>query len=600
MSVVKIPLFAGMVPAMDKHLIDDKNAQLAHNTWLYSGALQGFPEAVKIATLLPDTNFAFRIPLNDEDQMDLTSSFWMQFFDINTDVITAPSAGDSFERHYWTSPSQAPTYNTKARILAGQPPFLLGLPSPGPITVAVTPGVSVDLVTRAYVSTLVTAYGEEGPINEPFLCEEDPEDSTFTVTVAGVLATDMGTDRNVTKIRVYRTIVTEQGTANYYLVKELTALTTTQNFVDTMTDFQLASEPILQSTNWIAPPNLEGWAVMPNGIVIGYLGRDLYFCEPYRPHAWPAAYGITIAFEVVGIGVIGQTAVICTKGNPYTASGVNSFAISTAMLASFEPCLAKGSIVPTEEGVYYMSPNGLILVGPGGAQNITKQFITRDRWNELMGELSANAGRFGAAYVAYNGIISEVFQADAFQHDEVTPTLNAFQSAGGQGPSEGFSVDPGNVNMGFVQLQDDAVVRNVTNDYYSSELFLIREGGVYWHNQKPGFKRVPYLWKSKVFQAPVMTNLSAFKLYFDDDPSYDMLAPQNFDINQVYDPVSQKGVVRCWADGRHILTYEIRTPGELFRIPSGFKADFWEFEFEAIVRIKNFQVATTVKELSNA
>ena len=45
------------------------------------------------------------------------------------------------------------------------------------------------------------------------------------------------------------------------------------------------------------------------------------------------------------------------------------------------------------------------------------------------------------------------------------------------------------------------------------------------------------------------------------------------------------------------MTRELRETGELMRLPSGFKADFWQIELEAVVSIDSVQMATSVKEL---
>jgi hypothetical protein len=58
------------------------------------------------------------------------------------------------------------------------------------------------------------------------------------------------------------------------------------------------------------------------------------------------------------------------------------------------------------------------------------------------------------------------------------------------------------------------------------------------------------------------------------------------------------GIVRVFADDRLVYQREIRTPGELFRLPSGFKAMWWQIEIEARVQINNVETATTAKELS--
>lgn len=57
------------------------------------------------------------------------------------------------------------------------------------------------------------------------------------------------------------------------------------------------------------------------------------------------------------------------------------------------------------------------------------------------------------------------------------------------------------------------------------------------------------------------------------------------------------GTVKVYADGRLILTRNLLTSGEQIRLPSGFKAQFWQIEFEARVKIYSVQMATSAKEL---
>jgi hypothetical protein len=590
MVALKIPVFAGMVPSIDPHLLSDQNAAFARDTWLYSGALEGIPEKVELHTLLnPAATVAFRIPLNDGDPTYLYASRWMEFENANTDFIQAPVSGDQFRRFYWASSSQVPSYNTLARIIAGQPPFLLGIQQPADNTVVASGGSSTTNVSRAYLTTMVSEYGEEGPASDPFLINGKIDD-TFAVTVPGVDAGDLGTVRNIKKIRIYRTITSSAGTATYYQVAELDALTTTQVYNDTMTDAVLSSKPILESTAWTAPPDLEGMMVMPNGIVAGFEGKNLYFSEAYRPHAWPAAYGISLEHNIIGFGIIGQTLVVCTDGNPYTASGVNPASITTSKIAAFEPCLSKGSILSTEEGVYYTSPTGLILVNSGYAQNITKQFISREGWNAIVNRAKVNAGRVGSAYYAYGTGVQRAVQSDAFQN-------NAFQVETSAGSTDGFLLDPTNTNVGFVVLGETSDIKSLKNDQFSGELLIVKDGKVWWLNQNPGYIKEPYVWRSKIFQTPFLKNFAAYKIYFYDPADTTFTQPQNFNINQIFNPATQYGVIRVFADNVLVSAQEIRVPGELHRLPSGFKASFWQIEIEARVKVKSFQMATSVKEL---
>jgi hypothetical protein len=593
MVALKLPVFAGMIPSLDKHALSEKNAAFSENTWLYSGALTGVPKPVFLHELVnPNATKAFRIPLPTTDGSYIHSGYWVEFENSNTCFLSAPVASDTFKRYYWASPSTVPMYNTAQRIIDELPPFLLGLP-PGPsMTVTPAGGSSPTLVSRAYVTTLVSAYGEEGPAGVPFLINGKLDD-TFTVDINGIDPDDMGVNRNVTNIRLYRTITSNQGTTTYYLLHTFTADEDPQTYADTTTDAALASGSILESTAWTAPPNLKGMVMLANGIVAGWVNNEIWFSEPYRPHAWPAAYSLTLDFDIVGMGVVNQTLVICTEGSLYTASGVNPASITTSKLAAFEPCLSFGSIVSSEEGVYYASPNGLILVNAGVAQNVTKDAISKDEWAKIAKDSArVRSAKLGQAYFAFgvgtSRTFSSAFDEDFVQNETVT------------GTAKGFLLDVFNSNAGVNYLRISTPVENVMNDVLSSELFAIIGNNVYWFSQEPEYEMQPYTWKSKTFQLPSAKNFAAFKCYFTPPKNYVPNPTPNYTVGQVFNPEAQIAVVNVYADGTLVASRELIKSGELHKLPTGFIAEFWEVKIEARVRIHNFQMATSVKELSIA
>ena len=71
----------------------------------------------------------------------------------------------------------------------------------------------------------------------------------------------------------------------------------------------------------------------------------------------------------------------------------------------------------------------------------------------------------------------------------------------------------------------------------------------------------------------------------------------NNNLVQTYNPTAQYGIVRFYADNNLIATRELRRSGEQLRLPSGFKSDYWQIEFEGTVHVYSIQVATSAKEL---
>jgi hypothetical protein len=164
--------------------------------------------------------------------------------------------------------------------------------------------------------------------------------------------------------------------ASFFLVAEQDC--TINFYKDTIEDDEVSSNALLESFAWTPPPeDLKGLVVMWNGIIAGWRENELWMSEPYRPHAWPASYTLTMEYPIVGLGVSGQTLVVCTVGYPAVVSGALPEHMGTAKVAVFEPCVSRGSILSSDAGVLFVSHNGLIAVTQKGATNITKDLVTR-------------------------------------------------------------------------------------------------------------------------------------------------------------------------------------------------------------------------------
>jgi hypothetical protein len=113
-------------------------------------------------------------------------------------------------------------------------------------------------------------------------------------------------------------------------------------------------------------------------------------------------------------------------------------------------------------------------------------------------------------------------------------------------------------------------------------------------------QREPFVWRSKVFQAGQKKNFQAAKIFFTVLPNTPTLNPiEVIGLNQTLQG-DQYGLFRVYANGELVMCRELRLSGEQFRLPSGFKADFWQFEVEARVQIDNLQMATSPTELQAA
>lgn len=585
MSAIKISAFGGMIPAQDDRLLPENNAALTRNCCLDSGALQGMHNTIDVHTLAnPNANCVFRIPLIAQDRNHIPASFWMEFADADTDVLRTPIANDSYDRYYIVSPSTVPKYNTRARILNGDASFTLGIPAP-----TTAPGVSPSggvgaSQARAYVYTWVSVYGEESAPSPPTLVTGKVDDTwSITMTAVGAVATG----RNLDRVRIYRTVTGSSGIASYFFVAEQVISDTT--YSDTLPDTTVSAANALASFDYAEPPSgLEGIVQMPNGMIAGWYGNELCFCEPYLPHAWPLAYRLSFAHNIVGLGVIGQTVMVLTEGFPYAVSGVHPSSMASAQINSQEPCTSRGSIVSTQLGVLYASPNGLALAAPGAVQNASALITTKDKWNTLIEPSRLRASRISQSYYAWGTSGGGVFEETAFEE-------TAFAQTDYTGAYDGVYLNLTDPRVAWAQLYNTMVLRNVITDVWTGETFIIREGTVYWIDFASTTFNESYLWRSKIFQTLNYKNLGVVRVVFDEDASIsqttrDTANPQTL-VNNKY------GVVRAYANGTLVMSREMRTSGEVLKLPSGFKANFWQFEIEANVKVYSLEVAGSAKEL---
>jgi len=595
MSTARMAPFGGMVPAVDDTLLQSTNSSLAKNTWLYQGSVWGLPTPKLIHTNADATiTKVYRIPNNYTDPVHFSDSLWLEFSNLDTDVIRSVVIDDQFDRYYWASSSSAPRYNTLERIAAGNTganaPFLLGIPQPGTPTLVITSGGSSTQRSTAYVTTYVSAYGEEGPVSNP-VDGTGKVDAIWTLTLPAPAAGDLGTDRNLTNVRIYRTVTGTDGTTTFFFVAELPIATTT--YADSASDATVSLNEILSSTTWSGPPDdLQGWVTLTNGMIAGWRQNELWFCEPFRPHAWPARYTVTTEYPIVALGVLGQTLVVTTQGIIYTATGVDPSSISLVKLPGILPCTSRGSVVSAPDGVYFSSPQGLIVVSPGGVLNVTKELIHKDKWTAYVKTSTLRAARLSNSYYAFGSSRFGVFDIDAFDN-------NAFAQEDFSGAKNGVLIDPTSASVAFNILTSEDAIVNVMADAWSDEVFIVRDGKTWWLDiGDPAVSRDPYTWRSKKFQAEDKKNFSVMKTFFKDITwaGFTLNPTPVVDINQQLAD-DQYGLVRLYADDRLVWARELRVSGEQMRLPSGFKADFWQWEIEARVEVTSMQAATSVTDL---
>jgi hypothetical protein len=320
-------------------------------------------------------------------------TYWIPFYDKSARCSRGPLVNDLYNRYYWTQDGQGLRYATLDSLELDSWTTGLDVGVPPPL---LKPSVKVDsnkepVVTRAYVYTYESVYGEEGQPSPPALATGSDAGEWTLEGMAAAPQAD-GKIRRLLKKNIYRTI-TANGTADYHFVDSIGLNET--SFVDRWPTDVVALNFTLESEDWAEPPEgLSGLVEHPNGFFVGFVGRDLHFSQPYRPHAWPEGYTLSTLADIVGIGIFGTTLVVCTDSFPYLATGVHPRAIALTKNDTAEPCVSRYGIVSMPFGVYYPSPNGLILASSRGLVNATKELMTKEEWQGRYQVQAFDAARY--------------------------------------------------------------------------------------------------------------------------------------------------------------------------------------------------------------
>jgi hypothetical protein len=389
--------------------------------------------------------------------------------------------------------------------------------------------------TRVYTFTHVNSFGEE---STPY-SETDMTPSTEDVypgeSVVVTLPTAAVTNVNVTKKRIYRSAA---GTANtsFFFVAEVPLATTT--YTDSLDGDDL--NEVLPSLTWVQPPTtLKGLVGMPNGVMVGFSGNDVYFSEPFRPFAWPIQYIQTVGYPIVGLGVIDTTVVVLTQGRPYFIQGSHPGSSVMVEADINQACLSKRSIVSMGNAVFYASPDGLVGLSPGGSAVVTESMFDKYTW-QAMGP----AALLGCMYEnKYVGFLDATSGNGGFVYDMKAKTWNFH----------------------------NIYVTGAYNDLKNDALYLVQNNEL---SKWDSGTALSYIWKSKKFTFPEPKSFACYRVQAEGYPI----------------------TTKIYRDGTEIVSLSV-TDDSLRRLPAGLGTD-WEFQLEGNKEVYNVQLAQSPQELN--
>lgn len=597
MPAIKIEGFSGLSPRTGKTQLQDNQAQLARNVRLQSGEIRPWRKEV----FIQDAQVASAGTIYK--MAGPSDSVWVSWGS-DVDVVSSPLADTSDYRIYYTGDGVPKKTNwSLATTGTGNYPRAwrhMGVPAPAAAPTLSSSGGSTP-ETRAYVYTYVSTFGALKEESAPSPAATVSTMATgATVTVNGFSAAPTS-GYNITHIRIYRTVTGGTETV-YKFVAEITI--GTASYADTKAVTALGNE--LETTYYNEPPTgLKGLVSMANGILAGFVGNSVYFCEPYQPHAWPVTYILNTEFPIVGLGVYGTTLVVCTTMNPYLISGTHPATMSQEKLSMTQACVSKRSIAFDQNGVLYASPYGLVAIGPGVQDVISTPIMTYTEWQEL-NPVSIVAKLYGNMYMGFYSTTEEQMAAVLTRGDE--PAMTTFDF-----PASAVYVDRSTGEL-FACSSEDNKIYHLDGDPLNKNIFE---------------------WRSKRFIMPRPINFSCMQANADfeavqDASTYNDTVAQVTASNAATYAYGQSNgplygefnwvmwgerqwngsamvevpdaadvrytTVIVYADGEQVFSAPITSMTPV-RMPAGFTARRWEIYISGNMDVMSVALATSISEL---
>lgn len=454
--------------------------------------------------------------------------------------------------------------------------------------------VDKDKLTRLYVYTFVTSFGEESAPSLPSNLVEWQDG--MTVTLSGFEAAPAG--RAITKQRIYRSQTSSSG-GNMFLIAERDA--STSDFIDNIKIDDFA-EP-LPSTDWNPPPDdLQGLVEMPNGMMAGFSGKEICFCEPYHPHAWPIKYRLTVAYQPMALGAFGTTLAVMTDGVPYVMSGTAPENMVQEKIELNLPCINARGVVDLGYAIAYPSHDGLVSIGSNGPKVITAGLMSREDWLAT-GPATFVAGQYNAKYFASYSYL-----------DSSGVELNGT-----------FIIDMTGTEMFLTRTSSRA--SSCFYDLKESALYMLQGNSIVQYDAL-GKPNEVMTWRSKLFVLPTPTNFGVIKIESGDKTSsaeQDAIDEMNAEIqaeNEILFALPSIGgelnggalnvypvngdmlghpepagfiSVSIYADKK--LVAVVSKMDRECRLPAGFEAHLWEIQVNGTREVSQITLARTGKEL---
>lgn len=549
--------FKGMVPRLDRHLLNEGYAELALDVNLWHGTIKPFREKLLCHTMKQTTKSVF-----------FDECCWKEF-----DKCV------EFTRLNASCPRQVVTglfdYPAAACSDECEPKWIrLGVPTPrsAPNVEVLDPlkepadcdssnfidGVQYARTARTYVYTYVNECCDEGPPSLP--SEVIDVDDGGRVMISGFETPPA--EYGVTHIRLYRLVsgfdqtnlsmeqfmVDEKSSVSEYLLVEEVSIDQV-GLIDDRMDYELGVA--LESQEYVEPPvDLRGVISVHGTVLAGITGGNkVRFSTPNYPHAWQEADELTFPDTVQALVEFNENIIVLTCGAIYLIEPLRDCksvgcrqvtrTIEDYPLIS---CCGNHGYVKTPKGVVFVSTDGLILTDGRQASNITSQYFARDDWQRMLPDRMS---------VAYHR--DSIF----FFSEEVSYCLQ-------------FPVSISQwENSNLIQLSDRPRWAFSANE----DLFLVEENAIYRWNMGNTYR--PYVWRSKKEISPSQVNFAGAKVSRYNEGNVKFLFTGDNLLIKEFDPVDSSK----------------------FRLPTGRRDIEFQTELRGTAEVYQVEISTSYREL---
>jgi hypothetical protein len=533
LTTLRFSPFGGLMPKADGTMLPANAAQRAVNCRFSAGQLEAFNLPTQVYTT-EITSIDTIYRFGQATNSD--TNYWFIFPTI-VDVVKGAIANDTEERTFYTDGTLPKV--TKSDLAVDSLPYptnyyRLGIPAPTSAIIATVSGTASS--DTAVAETRIYTYTFVDGLGQ----ESAPATESNEVDVKpGQLVTiQMGTvpagPYAVTHKRIYRSVSGTSGT-EFLLVAEVPAGT---NAYDDSIDANGLGEVLPTLEHALLPDTAKGLCSGPNGMAAAHTEYDVYFCEPFKYYAWPEGYIQTVDYPIVGMAYFGTSLAVLTQGVPYIMSGTDPSSVSVEKLSVAYACLSKKSICAALGGVLYAAADGLVSIDYSGPKVLTDQLFTRRDWMAL--------NPASMMVCVWDERIFMFYDTGVVKGGLILDSANGLTTT-------------------------DIHATAAFTDPVTGSLFLaVDDKIVKWDAGMEG----TYTWKSRQETLPI---------------------PQNFGWGQVL-ATTYPITANVYADG--VLAHTETVASDLpFRLPSGFRARYWEIELVGKGRVRAAALADSSAEL---